>query len=561
MKNKRRRFYNIAIVCLVVIESIFIYLSYRSFGNKEMILDEVNLTAGKPVEKDNLFAFMIEQENGEYVKSDLDTWPTDMVFNAAKSGCIDADGNTIEGALVFDNTTHMATLTTNATAYCYLYFSIDMAFTFYLGGSDNPSHTSSTETPVYLNWDATDVVEYCVTNTIGTDNCTWKTVSSKPTTGIHTLTSGDDVKIAYAYLKDEDGAISKRVPDRIILDTTIPVVTSLTNTGYGFDYISVQVSGADESGGIAKFYYKIGDGDYVASTTNSYKFSGLTHGNSYDVSVYIEDVAGNKSAVVTNTYSTKSNGLGTAIEAGMYRYQGTDAMNYVCFGTTVKSECVGKTDAYMYRIIGIRPNGQMKLIKKEALNSTVKWWSDYTTDVTWPNSLIYTTINGNEFLLSETYVPTGWESKIATTSWYYGDTTNSGSYKGETMYPIENPFGESTASNRFTNTVSAKIGLMYIHDYYYAYASGGAPGSYSNAKTAWIHMSKNDSGAPSSYEWTMSRYGLSGSNYFAWIVYSDGNVNYRYLSFAYSVRPVFYLTSDVEIIGGTGTIDDPFLIS
>ena len=33
------------------------------------------------------------------------------------------------------------------------------------------------------------------------------------------------------------GAISKRVPDRIILDTTIPVVTSLTNTGYGFDYI------------------------------------------------------------------------------------------------------------------------------------------------------------------------------------------------------------------------------------------------------------------------------------------------------------------------------------
>ena len=120
----------------------------------------------------------------------------------------------------------------------------------------------------------------------------------------------------------------------------------------------------------------------------------------------------------------------------------------------------------MYRIIGIIPNGKMKLIKKEALNSTVKWWSDYTTDKTWPESLIYTTLNGKNYLLNDTYVPTGWESKIVTHDWYYGDITTSRNYDGATMYPIENPFGESTASNRFTKTVSAKIGLMYIHDYF-----------------------------------------------------------------------------------------------
>ncbi|MBQ7030879.1 MAG: hypothetical protein IJN13_00710 [Bacilli bacterium] len=247
------------------------------------------------------------------------------------------------------------------------------------------------------------------------------------------------------------------------------------------------------------------------------------------------------------------------LEAGMYRYQGTDAMNYVCFGTTVKSECVGNTDAYMYRIIGIQENGQMKLIKKEALNSTVQWWSDYTTDVTWPNSLIYKHINDtentNNYLKNTTYVPTGWESKIATTSWKYGDSTNSGNYDGPTIYATE---------NAWTDTEPAKIGLWYLSDYYYAYASGGAPGSSSNAVTAWIHLSKNDTSAPStSYEWTMSRCGYDDdySSYGAWAVYSSGSLYSNYLYNALSVRPVFYLTSDIRITGGTGTIDDPFLIS
>jgi len=268
------------------------------------------------------------------------------------------------------------------------------------------------------------------------------------------------------------------------------------------------------------------------------------------------------SSCVANENISQIEGV-NSIEAGMYRYQGTDAMNYVCFGTTVKSECVGNTDAYMYRIIGIRPNGQMKLIKKEALNSTVNWWDNFWDDIEWPSSNIYTSINGSSFLTNTTYVPIGWENKIATTSWYYGDTTTNGNYDGATMYPIENPFGESTASNKFTKTVSAKIGLMYIHDYYYAYVSGGAPGSYSNAKTAWIHLSKNDTSAPNSHEWTISRYGADRmGNYASWRVYSVGDIDRAtWDGNALSVRPVFYLTSDVEITGGTGTIDDPFLIS
>ncbi len=557
MKNKRKiRFYNIAIICLVIIESIFVYLSYKSFGNKEMILDEVNLTAGKPIENDSLFAFMIEQEDGTYLKSDLDTWPTDMVFNAARSGCIDADGNTIDGALVFDNTTHMATLTTNSTAYCYLYFSYDMAFTFYLGGAGNPPYSSSSDTSIYLNWDATDVVEYCITETVGTENCSWNTVSAKPTIENYTLPAGDGTKIIYAYLKDEDGALSKKVYDRITVDSSVPVVNGVTNTAYSFDYISVSVSATDVGGGIKSYYYKIGDGEYVASPANNYTFKALGHGSDYEVSVYVEDVAGNKSEVVTNTYSTKASGLGTILEGGMYRYQGNDVMNYICFGTDNQTDCLNNKNKYMYRIIGIKENGQMKLIKNTSISSNA-WHNNYNDNTAWPDSDLFKKLNGTDpdnitpiFIDSTTYdymaKNTTWYNKVAWTEWKYGDTTSNGSYKGETIYATE---------NAWTNVVSAKVSLMYIHDYYYAYAVGGAPGSYSNAKTAWIFLG--------STEWTMSRYGYnsSSSRYNAWRVDSNGKVDWGSLTNSYAVRPVFYLESSVEITGGTGTIADPFMIS
>ena len=97
---------------------------------------------------------------------------------------------------------------------------------------------------------------------------------------------------------------------------------------------------------------------------------------------------------------------------------------------------------------------------------------------------------------------------------------------------------------------------MYLHDYYFAY-SGGEPGSYSNAKTAWLHLSKCDSGAPYSYEWTMSRVNST----YTWYVHSTGAASYGSdMTGMLSVRPVFYLTSDVQYISGDGLESNPFII-
>lgn len=57
------------------------------------------------------------------------------------------------------------------------------------------------------------------------------------------------------------------------------------------------------------------------------------------------------------------------------------------------------------------------------------------------------------------------------------------------------------------------------------------------------------------------RYNSIGNRYLARLVTSEGLANHASLTNTFSVRPAFYLTSDVEIIGGTGTIDDPFLIN
>ena len=265
----------------------------------------------------------------------------------------------------------------------------------------------------------------------------------------------------------------------------------------------------------------------------------------------IVDKVGSGYALVANN----TTGLSTELVAGLYRYQGVqDANNntvdnYICFGTTNKSDCVGDTDKYMYRIIGINTSGQMKLIKKEALNTAYKWNS--TGGVEWAHSDLYIGINGSYFLTNIDYIPDStWESRIATTSWHYGDITDNNISAIE-MYNTE--IG-------FSNIVSAKIGLMYLHDYYYGLNGGNncsGSAAYSTCRTSWLHISNNDSAAPSSFEWIIIRY----PNPSAYIISSTGYASWVNMPNNHSVRPVFFLNSNQRITSGNGTITDPYILS
>ena len=358
----------------------------------------------------------------------------------------------------------------------------------------------------------------------------------------------------------------------IILDTNPLVVNSVTASETTSSSITLNITTSDNEL-VDTYYYKCGDSvEFLESTTNTPTCSGLTVGTSYNFSVYVKDKFGHTSETKTVSLKTKDNagnyvlntlkpnGLNTTMEGGLYRFQGTNdtVNNYICFGTSDKETCTGNTDAYMYRIIGINEDRQLKLIKKEALNERMQWVIDNTTNKPWPNSDIKANINGSGFLSNTTYVPSSWSDKIATTTWKYGDNTTENT-TAASLYSIE---------NGWTETTSAKIGLMYMHDYYYAYQSGGlncsySGGNYSTCKNAWIFLGNNDLGAPTSYEWTMSRYGYDSFHrlYNVWYLDPRGDIIQIISNNVFAVRPVFFLNANVQYSSGTGTLADPILIS
>jgi len=112
----------IVILVLVIIESCTLFLMYKSYGNKNTNLDEVNLN----INNANMFAIMLEQEDGTYKEDSTNTWPTSgYTYNASMSGCIDINGNRIEDALTYDKENNKASVNTTNTSYCYLYFDKD----------------------------------------------------------------------------------------------------------------------------------------------------------------------------------------------------------------------------------------------------------------------------------------------------------------------------------------------------------------------------------------------------------------------------------------------------
>ena len=155
-----------------------------------------------------------------------------------------------------------------------------------------------------------------------------------------------------------------------------------------------------------------------------------------------------------------------------------------------------------------------------------------------------------------------WYNLIADHQWMYGDTnewSTADKYNGDAMYAIEHGDKETTHYvgtqdtykwNEETDSVTAKISLMYLHDYYYGYYDGSSEDSRGNS---------------GNYEWYSTRWGVdtTGNTYVnAWLVRGDGVWRYSLsLNLAYGVRPVFYLSSKAKIAYGNGTKENPYLIN
>ena len=147
--------------------------------------------------------------------------------------------------------------------------------------------------------------------------------------------------------------------------------------------------------------------------------------------------------------------------------------------------------------------------------------------------------------------------------WYLGGSTsfNSTLY-ANVIYTYERGtkvYGCSTddgACPRSTGWIG-KVGLMYASDYAYATDFNlcfEAIGDYNDDDNCfvynWLHSSNN--------EWTITPNRYSG--YYALSVSSAGNLTLPYVNSARFVRPVLYLKSNVTVVSGIGTVNNPYKI-
>ena len=277
----------------------------------------------------------------------------------------------------------------------------------------------------------------------------------------------------------------------------------------------------------------------------------------------------------TTQYQTYNEALSASVEKGYLTKD--NVKNFVCFGTDA-SPCPTEN---LYRIIGVF-NNQVKLVKWDYAKSSLlgtdgDFSQEYTSDYfsgeqgespssnslyywnnagtnTWSASKLNTVNLNTNFT---TNIGTAWANKIATTTWKVGGGTyaNLRDAVPKTAYQYE------VGSSASTTTYDAKIGLMYVSDYYYS-ASPSAwtlvgynsdyTKSYASAKGEnWLYGG--------GWDWTISR--NSGISSSAFRVSNYGLVRNYNVNDYNGVRPSFSLLSSTTYVSGSGSMSDPVRIN
>ena len=311
----------------------------------------------------------------------------------------------------------------------------------------------------------------------------------------------------------------------------------------------------------------------------------------------ISDVAksGDALATVLETLGTKGDSSLTGLyhhDANLtngagdnsYRFAGADPNNYVCFGSD-ETTCPHEN---LYRIIGLI-DGKVKLISADGATidmlgtdegfaktyqaefgsvssyykgngdltkiGTYKW--NKTRNNTWSTSTTNTTNLNTNYLTYLDGKNTKWKTMIANTTWYVGGMTyyNGESTNAKTAYNYE-----VGANKDATTTVTSKIGLMYVSEYYYAASKNywTLPGYNSSGND--YSKSRNDNWMSTGLiEWTLSR--NSDDSDYAFDVGDDGRVTVAGVVNNYVLRPSFSLSSSIKFTSGEGTVVNPIRLS
>ena len=270
--------------------------------------------------------------------------------------------------------------------------------------------------------------------------------------------------------------------------------------------------------------------DYLLEKTNPKSIANYTDGNIHEMYTF-EHNATEQTPALTD-----------------YRYIGSNPYNYVEFNN-------GET----WRIIGVFETDdgtgiyskRLKILRNESIGKN-QWNSNNINE--WVNSKM-------QVYLNDTYIIDSNDMKlIENTKFYLGGL---GVYpKGKNFYILER--GLTVAADDRNTYWVGKVALMYPSDYVYTYAYGVDTVCYDQPSSCkesaggypasgWMYFSH------SGFEWFISSTTKNSGE--SMCIYSQGHVYSYNTSTPSLTRPVLYLKSNVKIISGNGTIDNPYKLS
>ncbi|MBQ8682040.1 MAG: hypothetical protein IJ509_03935 [Bacilli bacterium] len=265
---------------------------------------------------------------------------------------------------------------------------------------------------------------------------------------------------------------------------------------------------------------------------------------------------------------------------GVYRYYGADPDNYVKYNdelwriisvSNVKSGASDANGSLRIKLIRNTSIGELSWDSSASDINTGYGVNDWTQAdlMTELNNLYYNSLEGtcykgsNNATTSCNFLTTGLSKeardKIDASLWYLGGGSNelpNVSYTSERSTTVYNCSTDDGACPRATIWTGI-VGLMYPSDYGYATDLSLCTSSMSSYKSEecldnnWMYDS-------TAWQWTLTPHSSSAANVFN--INTTGNVSAYTTENARAVRPVVYLRSDIQIIGGEGTKDIPYIL-
>ena len=330
---------------------------------------------------------------------------------------------------------------------------------------------------------------------------------------------------------------------------------------------------------------------YAVSTTLADKVISLESSSACD--------AGGTGVCKTNSYTDAD----STTKYHDYRYRGADPSNYVLFNNELyriigvfDSNSHGKTGEYLVKLIRSRVLyfgswGAYNTTNSSGTYSSYKNdWTGNTTGVKASANVILNEYFYNKTNTSSTYgacsnwtyysigneyktfscsdivgygINDTYRNYIEEVTWYLKGYNDS-DYSKQNFYLCERGLSTDTTncmsanSGAYDSTTTANIGLMYASDFLYA-SSYYTDTSTTTAVSSLYYGNKN--WLYKGYEWTITP--RADSEIYIFHIADNSRVmrTDSFTKYSKSIRPTFYLKSNVLVTGGEGTFDDPYTIS